>query len=1165
MSKKNEVRIPIKVDGKEILLTKKQVEKLNKSLDKTGTSAHSADRRLKGAAQASSSGTKNFSKMAQGITGGLVPAYATLAANIFAISAAFRFLQSAGDLRILQQGQLEYAQRTGQSLSILTRQLQAATEGQLAFADAAQAVAIGTAAGLSAKQINELGKVAKNASLMLGRDLTDSFNRLIRGAVKAEPELLDELGIILRLDTAAEKYGLTIGKTAQQLNIFEKSQAVVNEVLEQGNEKFGAVETQVNQLTKLAKSFDDLTNSLKRFLAPLAEFSAKALSQNTLALAGAGTLLGSGIARAITPAPAGIDMRAASASAQANLQGIYSGKRDLGNLDAKGIKAMKKTINNAYSNNSSTVINFEKMRRTEALKSLRIIEMTTLEEQRSRARGFTKFRYDISLTYSQYRLDHKRTMAFVKTTGVMAGRALQGVLRFAGYAGIIISLIGLLKQYRGDLDKVEQKSINAQKEFGSLYSQNAEDLEKTIGGLKTYNSLLSNAVRNAKALSNIDFSTAMKGFEGGMNTRTFMKQQFFGDDYKATGLGAEITKFFFDLGITAGVTESIGISENQIKGFQGLLDILKAEETLLLKGSDAHDQHTAGIKALTELLNNPSSQTAFDSAKDFVSDIAVNGTIAQKSIKGIATTTQIMTSSVTDFNKALNSFKSAQTPLTRLTTNIDAIGSAIKGVGEAYKKGQVALDFTVDGTLFDKGSMSVFKTILPEKEEKEMLAIIEATNTKLRSLAAERAKYLEDPEKQYATGKFEERAKTKEEFDKENRDRYNTGKGQIKPNKISRAPGIFDYDYGKITVPITISGEDLADTTSTTMTAIGAAGTEAVGAMIEAEARRMHVIELGMIKDKTLAQKNLALLSVGATKNQTKQLKMQTAIIQNNLNISNQKTLIDELESKGIEKDEAQIALETEKLALLQAQGLQLQANIDHQFQLAQAAKNTFESGLQGTFDDLMTGKNSSLTEGLANIAKGTLESVSKKLSEQMATGVSNFLFGNKELEGYKKGAEILKQGIIDGARAAVGTGTGDISSSSVELGGLEKAFNLGKKAFAFLNPFGYAKGGITPEYAKGGITPVYAATGGVFSGSKQGYPAIMHGNEAVVPLPDGKSIPVSGGMGGTVNVSVNMATGETSSTSNAEDMYQMGTAIAQAVENELEKQQRPGGMLAPY
>ena len=1121
MAKKNEVRIPIKVDGKEILLTKKQIDKMNASLDKTGTSAHSADRRLKGAAQASSSGTKNFSKMAQGITGGLVPAYATLAANIFAISAAFRFLQSAGDLRILQQGQLEYAQRTGQSLSILTRQLQAATEGQLAFAEAAQAVAIGTAAGLSAKQINELGKVAKNASLMLGRDLTDSFNRLVRGAVKAEPELLDELGIILRLDTATEKYALTLNKTKEQLNIFEKSQAVVNEVLEQGNEKFGAVETQVNQLTKLAKAFDDLTNSLKGFLAPVAEFTAKALSQNTLALAGAGTLLGSGIARAITPSPAGIDLKASGASAQANLQGIYSGKRDLGNLDSKGIKAMRKTINTAYDKNSSTVLNFEKMRRTEALKSLRIIEMTTLEEQRMRARGFTKFRYDISLTYSQYRLDHGRTMSFIKTTGVMAGRALQGILKYAGYAGIIISLIGLVKQFRTESNKAEEKFKESQKEFGNLFSKNAEDLEKTIGGLKTYNNLLSNAVQTAKALSNIDFSAALKGFEGGLGGVSYKKE---GEDLK--GLEKLYTPLLYNLGIMnnnnrVGVTQAADFSSSQIQGFQGLKSMLEQERTLLLAGSEAHKEHSTGIKLLTEMLGDPTSQAAFDNAKTFFEGIAANGSIAANSIRGVAMTTQILTSAVTDFNKALTGFRNAQTPITRLTSNVDSIGSAIRGVGEAYAKGQAVLKFAADeGTVFDSASEKMIRRFIRNTEANpDVFKELESAQSMLRSMAAKRDQYLENPDAKYintATGEFE-------------------------------------------------TGQEKADKLTKDMTKRGAKVYKLYGGLVEIEAKRLQKIEMKMIEDKTLAQKNLALLSIGATKNQSKQLKMQSAIISNNLNISNQKTLIKELNDMGLDKDYAQIALETEKLELLQAQGLQLQANIDHQFQLAQAARDSFESGLQGTFDNLMTGKNSSLTEGLANIAKGTLESVSKKLSEQMATGVSNFLFGNKELEGYKKGAEILKQGIIDGARAAVGTGAGDISPSSVELGGLEKAFNMGKKAFAFLNPFSAAKGGISPEYAKGGITPVYAATGGVFSGSKQGYPAIMHGNEAVVPLPDGKSIPVSGGMGGTVNVSVNMATGETSSTSNAEDMYQMGAAIAQAVENELEKQQRPGGMLAPY
>jgi hypothetical protein len=43
------------------------------------------------------------------------------------------------------------------------------------------------------------------------------------------------------------------------------------------------------------------------------------------------------------------------------------------------------------------------------------------------------------------------------------------------------------------------------------------------------------------------------------------------------------------------------------------------------------------------------------------------------------------------------------------------------------------------------------------------------------------------------------------------------------------------------------------------------------------------------------------------------------------------------------------------------------------------------------------------------------------------------------------------------------------------------------------------------------------AATGGIIGGPKSGYQAMLHGTEAVVPLPDGKTIPVQvkGGTGG--------------------------------------------------
>ena len=54
-----------------------------------------------------------------------------------------------------------------------------------------------------------------------------------------------------------------------------------------------------------------------------------------------------------------------------------------------------------------------------------------------------------------------------------------------------------------------------------------------------------------------------------------------------------------------------------------------------------------------------------------------------------------------------------------------------------------------------------------------------------------------------------------------------------------------------------------------------------------------------------------------------------------------------------------------------------------------------------------------------------------------------------------------------------------------------------------------------------GGGMKQSAATGGILSGPTSGYTAMLHGNEAVVPLPDGKSIPVAN-MGGSDNSSEN-------------------------------------------
>ena len=69
---------------------------------------------------------------------------------------------------------------------------------------------------------------------------------------------------------------------------------------------------------------------------------------------------------------------------------------------------------------------------------------------------------------------------------------------------------------------------------------------------------------------------------------------------------------------------------------------------------------------------------------------------------------------------------------------------------------------------------------------------------------------------------------------------------------------------------------------------------------------------------------------------------------------------------------------------------------------------------------------------------------------------------------------------------------------------------------------------------------------------------------EAYVPLPDGRSIPVTmKGNGGGTNVTVNVDASGTQVQGDSNNAGALGRAIGAAVQAELIKQKRPGGLLA--
>lgn len=275
-------------------------DKANASLDRAsrgtrdlGEASRQSARQQENLGKASSSAGRQFAAQSSGL-GGLVAAYAGAAANIFALQQAFAALNRAAQIENIIRGTRTLASTVGASGDEIIATLQDITRSQITAAEAASAANLAFASGFSGEQLTSITEVATRASLALGRNLTDSLQRLTRGAAKLEPELLDELGIFTRIEPAVQKYADSIGKAASQLTRFERQQAFINEVIDEGQRKFNDIDisssnaqTSLERLaTKLLELGTAVTQVLLTAITPLVDFFAEDIS-NAFILFGA--------------------------------------------------------------------------------------------------------------------------------------------------------------------------------------------------------------------------------------------------------------------------------------------------------------------------------------------------------------------------------------------------------------------------------------------------------------------------------------------------------------------------------------------------------------------------------------------------------------------------------------------------------------------------------------------------------------------------------------------------------------------------------------------------------------------------------------------------------------------------------------------------------------
>ena len=209
-----------------------------------------------------------------------------------------------------------------------------------------------------------------------------------------------------------------------------------------------------------------------------------------------------------------------------------------------------------------------------------------------------------------------------------------------------------------------------------------------------------------------------------------------------------------------------------------------------------------------------------------------------------------------------------------------------------------------------------------------------------------------------------------------------------------------------------------------------------------------------------------------------------------------------------------------------------------------------------------------------------------------LETGATNNIVG--AIKGEKSGEEALKatglavaeailQSIISSIVAATMAAFGITSPTIVAAhttGGAVAAKAIGSAIVLAGNTAAAAisaamtGGAVASAVASGGISARYGynpsmSSGSVVTGPQAGYNAILHGTEAVIPLGQGKkAIPVefkNGGGGSTNNSVVNVTVNsDGSSQMTEENATAFGKGIQAAIQTEIARQQRSGGLLDP-
>lgn len=249
----------VRVGEAEIVLD--AIDNVSKTLDRI-------EKKVKGTSDTidkeSSKSKKSFDKLgsvAQIALGVTLAGAVEQAADVFR-----RFVVQGVKDAILFERQFKALEiQTGRTADVLINDIQSASDSLISRFDAMIAANKALILGIDQDLIPALTETAVALGKITGRTPSQAIEDISTGIGRQSRLILDNLGIILSLETAYDSYAETIGKTASELTDLEKKQALTTEVIKRSEAVVLAMnsttETTADSIDRLKTELRDLTES----------------------------------------------------------------------------------------------------------------------------------------------------------------------------------------------------------------------------------------------------------------------------------------------------------------------------------------------------------------------------------------------------------------------------------------------------------------------------------------------------------------------------------------------------------------------------------------------------------------------------------------------------------------------------------------------------------------------------------------------------------------------------------------------------------------------------------------------------------------------------------------------------------------------------------------